>query len=740
MKKKIINGLLFAVAMVTATSSFVSCKDYEGDNWAEFQEKYATLQEAYNAQVKAMQDYVLTSRYNDETGYSAAELAAKGTIKKRLDDLEKDTASLAGRIQKNNEAIASLGDTLKHFVFMWGDNLTDAYANAGKAKQIALSYDTDTAAVNRAIEHAQEIADKAWNYVNKGQAVDKNGKTKEDFQAWVKYFEAADKELADDIDELNKSIDNLLATFKMDITGIEIQATKNPIYGTFAYPFGAQSNVLAAYYGKADAGYTFPTTEDNKWLNGQSVLTEAELAGMAASKAIKPYDLKRGIICDDTEGNAGTLYLTINPSNVVLVGKDFTLRTSDNKLSKVTLSDIKPCDEQLVWGYKRAAANENSANGFYSAKATIAKEVFDDVKLGTSFDYKSLNNAISDVFTDWANPGVLNIGNINNVLAKALMIQAPRLNVQAQWKDTTGWKFWASKYELAAVSVKPFGVGTTTGTDFSKWSKMAQDTWNQKVQNIRTELWPLIAFQLADGDYNRIQEIMKSYTFKTNGDNDLEVYKDGVYVRTITLKGIDENKSVVDGYNHLLNLVNGLQGRIDNKTTEIRNALDDILERYSSRMNKIFNKVNLWLAEPYRFFMPALYATSDAENIVHLSRVIDGPTYVKAGTELAFYPTSVTNELLAPAYKKFIGVSNVFKGDASAVKGDAACKKAQATLNNAVADFNHVVDGTAYNMYNPMMGFKITDDMKGMIIEITYVMLDYEGISSAKKFYIEVLN
>ena len=728
MKKKIINGLLFAVAMVAATSSFVSCKDYEGDNYAEFQEKYATLQEAYNAQVQAMKDYVLTSRYNKEvlggTSYDHAK-----AIQQRLIDLETDTASLAKRIADNNKWIAKLSnDTLKPFIYCWGPDLQTAMENAAN---VFNTVSHDSAEWNRAVE----VADSAYNFIHNNY----KGEFK-NLQEMIDAYKAADQALQEEIDELNQHIDNLLATIKMDITGIEIQATKNPIYGTFAYPFGAQSNVLAAYYGKADAGYTFPTTEDNKWLNGQSVLTEAELAGMAASKAIKPYDLKRGIICDDTEGNAGTLYLTINPSNVVLVGKDFTLRTSDNKLSKVTLSDLKPCDEQLVWGYKRAAANENSANGFYSAKATIAKEVFDDVKLGTSFDYKSLNNAISDVFTDWANPGVLNIGNINNVLAKALMIQAPRLNVQAQWKDTTGWKFWASKYELAAVSVKPFGVGTTTGTDFSKWSKMAQDTWNQKVQNVRTELWPLIAFQLADGDYKKMQEILNNYTFQANGKSDLDIYKKGsdTPYHTITLND-DENKSVVEGYNALLKLVNGLQGRIDNKTTEIRNALDDILERYSSRMNKIFNKINLWLAEPYRFFMPALYATSDAENLVHLSRVIDGPTYVKAGTELAFYPTSVTNELLAPAYKKFIGVSNVFKGDASAVKGDNDCKQVQATLNNAVADFNHVVDGTAYNMYNPMMGFKITDNMKGMIIEITYVMLDYEGVSSAKKFYIEVL-
>ena len=103
MKKKIINGLLFAVAMVAATSSFVSCKDYEGDNYAEFQEKYATLLEAYNAQVKAMQDYVLTARYNQEVGANYD--VSKGTVKDRLDNLEKDTAALADRIQKTKEIL-----------------------------------------------------------------------------------------------------------------------------------------------------------------------------------------------------------------------------------------------------------------------------------------------------------------------------------------------------------------------------------------------------------------------------------------------------------------------------------------------------------------------------------------------------------------------------------------------------------------------------------------------------------
>lgn len=50
----------------------------------------------------AMQDYVLQSVYDAETGYSAAELAAKGTIKRRLDNLEE---SLRGGVHRMTNII-----------------------------------------------------------------------------------------------------------------------------------------------------------------------------------------------------------------------------------------------------------------------------------------------------------------------------------------------------------------------------------------------------------------------------------------------------------------------------------------------------------------------------------------------------------------------------------------------------------------------------------------------------------
>ena len=169
MKKKIINGLLFAAALVTATSSFVSCKDYEGDNYAELQEKYATLQDAFNAQVKAMGDYVLTTRYENEMGVDDPGVnLAKNTIRKRLSDLEKDTASLAKRIQKNAEAIAKAqalaekDSTILRKMLTISGWPTDLEQAALKAAGVLATVAADSTKWNEAYDSIAKNA-KSWN-------------------------------------------------------------------------------------------------------------------------------------------------------------------------------------------------------------------------------------------------------------------------------------------------------------------------------------------------------------------------------------------------------------------------------------------------------------------------------------------------------------------------------------------------------------------------------------------------
>lgn len=789
MKKKIINGLLIAVVLVAATSSFVSCKDYDADNYNELQAKYLSLQDAFNKQVAAMQDYVLTSKYNQEVGANYD--VNKGTIKQRLDDIEAELdptnpSSLAEQVHKNNEAIASLGDTLTHFVFMWGDDLKSAYANAGKAKQIALSYDTDTAAINTAIknakdvaDYAKDVADKAWNYVNQGLAKDKDGNTKEDFQAWVKYFEEADKALADDIAALQQDAANILKFIQQEVTGIEIQATYNPIFGTFSYPIGIQSNILGAYYGVAGGFVQFPASDASEaqiasWANKTPILTKDELAAIYdASKCIR-YN-KDDILMVEGEDNAGKLYLTVNPSNVKFDDSYFTLRASDNTVSKVELSPVKACTEQLKWGYNRAAA-ENSSNGFYVATAQIKKDVVNDVAL--SFNMKGLAKQIQSMMNDWSSTSASDLAKLALTIHDGLKTNVPRLGVQYQWKDAVSgdWKNYVSKYDIAAVSVKPLGFdfllvenedGTVVPMDFSQGIVKFQNKLTAKEKTFEMELFQEIAnmihvvipYPTSGGNIvTRIEaDGVHVYMFIANGSlgsvtpsitiNNGTLYNNGTIVipndptGKLTLSGTAvslPNVASSDGYYMDITplydaIKKGIEDAINGINGKAETTIDKYMQKIINAQNKIFGKVESVASNLNRYVQPALLAYSGEFNgYFYPSRNHATPTEVKKGTKIMLYPTTLSGEIVAPAFKKYVAISGVWK------LGDITSEEDAKAANTAASDkLNTIFDGTQFNMSN---GIEInTGSLKpGYVYEFIYECLGYNGKVAGKKYYIAI--
>ena len=744
MKKKIINGLLFAVVLVAATSSFVSCKDYDGYN--ELQEKYLTLQDAFNKQVTAMQDYVLTSKYNQEVGANYD--VNKGTIKQRLDDIEAELDptnpnSLAEQVHKNNEAIASLGDTLTHFVFMWGDDLKSAYANAGKAKQIALSYDTDTAKINQAIKDAQTVADKAWNYVNQGLAKDKDGNTKEDFQAWVKYFEEADAALAEDIAALKQDVNNILTLVQQQVTGIEIQATYNPIFGTFSYPIDVQSNILAAYFGEFENPVKFPAgdkgAEKNTWVGNTPAVLSSELEAIGAPSET----IGAGIQMKEGAGNAGKLYLTVNPSDVIMDGKEFTLRTSDNQVSKVVLSPLATCDEQLKWGYKRAA----SANGFYVATAEIKKDNVKDVAL--SFDLKNITDQVKDIMQDWSKVGASDLVKLLWAVSDGMKVDAPRLGVQAQWKDTLGWKNYVSKYDLAAFSVKPVGYDFLYDADFSpaivkfqnkitaKEKALAQDLINAIADMIKIQ----INLPTTSGNVkvvgNNVYIVMPANSVNISGAATYTIpvnaFAAGVpnaaYPINANVSASNPDEIELDITSVFNAIKDGIEQSIAGIDGKAGNLINKYLEKIINVENKIFNKVAGVAKNPNRYVQPALVAKSEALGYFYPSRMYNAPTLVKKGTKISFYPTTLTGEVVAPAFKKYVAVTGAWSIDDMSED-----RNASKFNNNGV--LNTIFDGDLYNLQKP---FEFTVDAPaGTVLEFTYECLGYNGKVAGKKFYIEV--
>ena len=771
MKKKIINGLLFAVAMVAATSSFVSCKDYDADNYNELQAKYLSLQDAFNKQVAAMQDYVLTSRYNAETGYSAAELEAKGTIKKRLDDLEKDTASLAKRISDNNlaikkaQALAERDSARLHkLVAAWGKDLDYAI---GKAAEVLATVANDSTKWNETSEtvknrkaewdRAVQVADKAWAFVD--NTTTKDGKKIESLQDLVDAYEGADEALKEDIAALKQDVANVLKLIQQQVTGIEIQATYNPIFGTFSYPIGVQSNILGAYYGVAGGYVKFPAGDRTpaqiaSWATQAPAITSDELDELVDPKDYLVYD-KNDTLMLEGAGNAGKLYLTVNPSDVDMTGKEFTLRASDNTVSKVALSKLKACTEQLKWGYNRAA----SANGFYVATAEIKKESVNDVAL--SFNLKGMAKQIQSMMSDWSKTSASDIAKLALTIHDGMKTNVPRLGVQAQWKDTLGWKNYVSKYDVAAFSVKPLGFdflltkdedGNVVPMDFSQGIVKFKNKLTAKEQAVSAELInkiaKLVAFKLNLGAITQenieITPDGKIYVIVSSATKPLTLTIaagsiDAGYNLPSTSKELtitDDNKINITPLFYEIN--KAIQTKLAEVQNEANGAVNKVLNKILDIENRLFGKLESVAKNPNRYLQPALIGSCNQfKGYFYPSRDYLAPTQIKKGQKIMLYPTTLTGEIVAPAFKKYVAISGVWK--VSDINSTDNAKAANDAVN-AAADkkcLNTVFDGAEFNIQN---GLVInTGELKaGYVYEFIYECLGYNGKVAGKKYYIEV--
>ena len=804
MKKKIINGLLIAVVLVAATSSFVSCKDYDADNYNELQAKYLSLQDAFNKQVAAMQDYVLTSRYNAETGYDAALAASKGTIAKRLDDLEKDTASLADRITKNKIAIAEakaiaenardlakqdstwISNMLKVAYGTDIDNAVEQAANllATLVNDTAKWYEAYDSIKARSVEwnKAVELAEKAEAFLD--PIYDEEGHEITKLSDLVKAYERADDAMKEDIAALRADVDNILATLHKEVTGITIQGTYNPIFGSFAYPIDVQSNILATYYGEVinagEQGYKFPAGDEfeDVWANGKPAILDSELEAISPKNV---YTVKDGIQMVEG-GYAGKLYLTVNPSNVDFEKASFTLRASDNTISKVQLSPLEACTEQLKWGYKRAAS-ENSPNGFYVANAKIDSKDVKDVTL--SFNLKSIASDVQSIMQDWSKTSAADIAKLALKVVEGMKTDAPRLGVQYQWKDATSenpWKNYVSKYDLAAVSVKPMGFDFLNDADYSPAIVKFHNKLVAKEKAFEMELIKEIANMIkinlglpttggnivvvGDQIFLNVTVPIPSISFSTSNP---------AATVTITIKKgeffpgytgttlnplpdpsmqyipventpITTNVAQITGSTtatstgtqvNITPLYEAIVGSITKAMNGIKGNVSSTIDKYMSKIinfeNKIFGKIESVAKNPNRYLQPALIGKCNQFNgYFYPSRNYLAPTQIKKGQKIMLYPTTLTGETVVPAFKKYVAISGVWKVDDIYSTDDAKDANDAAGKN-----LNTVFDGAEFNIQN---GFDIeTDKLKaGYVYEFIYECLGYNGKVAGKKYYIEV--
>lgn len=207
----------------------------------------------------------------------------------------------------------------------------------------------------------------------------------------------------DDLDKLEKKMNEELDKIKSDVTalqnklakqvtGITIQHTVNPMFGSFNIPAGIQSNVLLAYYGVPFNDIEFPTYKTGNYGERADQAFTSEEIDLLKEMGLEVFEAAANMPLLAEDGNAGKVYMTINPNTADLDGLKLSIVNSLDKEAPIKLKPIKKSDEKLMWGYTRAD------NGFYEADAYVdAKTVMNSSNNGIVLTREEIKEAFKDI-------------------------------------------------------------------------------------------------------------------------------------------------------------------------------------------------------------------------------------------------------------------------------------------------------------------------------------------------------
>lgn len=811
MKKKIINVFLMALLAMVTVGTVVSCKDYEEDNYSDLNGKFTNLNEQLEDRIDALEtarDEMQGELDQLKNDYAAGDEA----LKKRIDNLEivieqlketieelkncnceeeisnlwiainkadGDIKTLNNLYQTLGGQVTSLETIISENKDKWSQAVEDAAAALKLAKLDSIRLDSlggDLADYDKMRDAlAGALKDANGNWMSLEEYIEAQGfltsddikdfVTNETLQSELEKFQNQIDDLSSKLEtlttEINTKFGLLQNSLNKFVSSVLIQGTDNPVFGSFAFPANISSNVLAAYYGDVK-DLKFPTNEPYNYVDAQNALSAKDLEMMGVAAGSQDFYNGRvvsGMLPDGNvaAGNAGTLYVTVNPNTVDATGATAVLVNSQDSKSGVMLSPLAETDKVLNFGYTRA-----TGNGFYEAKATVTPSVVDEVSPRISYDdLKGLKDEIKDAVNAIRNKGNVDI---TGLVYSVYSISSNILDAQAvkfPWSDTdiygnTIERATYSQYSLAATAVHPLSFAFAKDVHYdefpgiNKVEDIIGDMFN-KIEdaiptidvddlNIHIEIEDFVfdPVELEDGSVVVNVDILDEETGKhyTQTIDITDKVEEAVNDALGSAAGdvSDYIKDVVDQLNEQVAQINDIIDQlrdineIGNKLDEIEDQIYDYLSKGENLLLKLVNNAN-------ELLQPMMLAKT-ADSYVVLSRSASAPTKFRAASMttdgLILRPTTYSAEVLAPAFKKFVGVANVYKNGKSAQGGDADCLAALKAVNNASSDLCKVQDGE-WNKAQ-LKGAKA-----GYVYEIVYTAADFSGKIVVKRFYIELV-
>lgn len=637
--------------------------------------------------------------------------------KQELQELKDRVDGLAAYDRKQDEIINGLKDKLTTLEGTQSD-LKEAIRVINAETIPALKQDY-TQKVNEANTKAEEAKTLAQQAKNAADAADKKAQEAKD--SADSYYQKA----MDAINATNSTVGNLEeATVDMVaalLTQVIIQSTYSPAVGEFALPLDVKANTLITYYGNSASTFKFPTNDPSYFYKAD----EAE--GIPASAiAGKTETIKAGTLIDQdgAEGNAGKLYVTINPNTVDATGVQFALVNSQNNKSAIKVGEASASDRELTWGYTRAAGNN-----FYEIPATITEDnlskcTFNVERTGLRTAVKNLINnrtqTKASIKTLAKEMAQFVYQNMNGV--------APRLALSTSYKVGTNDANRrqlnnVTEYSIMAGAFKPLGFGAFNSIHMQTVPGLerAESILSKFINDIKLGK---IKFDLGLKQIDKVREVGEltrkgqdfiiPVTVNVEGKNYTTNVKINDQVDDL-LKIVNDtltkaNNDAVEKFNESVGAINKLITELqDGYEVDLSSNKASLISKIDSYLDKLNDRFTYWFNRSVAASLQPCMLFEGADGQVHrLKSGVTGTT-VK-GSSIRLVPTTYTYELLAPAYKKFVTVTNA---------------------NLSGFNLGKVISGDTREV-------TITGLQSGKTYNILYEAVDYNGKVSARQYKINV--
>ena len=527
--------------------------------------------------------------------------------------------------------------------------------------------------------------------------------------------------------KLTTQLNSLFNAMANEVTGIVVNRFYSPILGSYKDMMGTEARFLGAYYGYA---------EDNATIGNEDISAD-------------------DLLLDDAKDNAGSIGVYINPANKDFSGLTFKIVDSQGNVTPFIATATKN-DKVEHYGYTRAGEVSTTPN-YYLLKVSVDPNRLDELKTWTSADVESLKGVAQNILNklkDRSNN--LNLTEIANTLYKTFNNRLTEYHLALEQELTDGTNkslnVTIADKDFAATVIKPLSYKFLSGginydikdiptleskglyikTDNLKWSNLGHI--DDMTQEIEIEV-PDASTMTIDG--NKVEITATGAIVWTKDEHGNDVKKDindlkrvDVNVNGITFKAgaisYNNRTEVVSvtvsmaQFNDMIDQINSQVGNMLGTVTDLANKVNGFVSNidgnFINRVNNFIHKCNYYLDNANKFLQPTMFAT-DGNNWVKLPTIDSGATYVKmtnGKANVLLLPTSYTLEYIAPAYKKYITVTDP---SGATVTGE---------------NIGKVISGNIHKA-----GFTAT---KEGVYTITYDAVDYTGgKANTQKFFIKVV-